>query len=49
MGFKSFLSNFLQRNQIPVRQNNNQRNNLALINGDGNNVQQNVTIVNFSV
>ena len=49
MGFKSFLSNFFQRNQIPVRQNNNQSNNLALINGDGNNVQQNVTIVNFSL
>ena len=49
MGFKSFLSNLFLRNQIPVRQNNNQSNNLALINGDGNNVQQNVTIVNFSL
>jgi hypothetical protein len=49
MGFKSFLSKFFQRNKISVRQNNNQSNNLALINGDGNNVEQNVTIVNSSL
>lgn len=49
MGFKSFLSKLFQRKQISVRQNNNQSNNLALVNGDGNYVEQNVTIVNFSL
>lgn len=49
MGFKSILSKLFQRKQISVRQNNNQSNNLALVNGDGNYVEQNVTIVNSSL
>lgn len=40
MGFKSILSKLFQRKQITVRQNNNQSNNLALVNGDGNYVEQ---------
>lgn len=49
MFFKSFLSKIFQRKQITVRQNNNQSNNLALVNGDGNYVKQNVNIVKFSL
>lgn len=45
MGFKSFLRRLFQRERSIIRQNNNQSNNLALVNGNDNKVEQKVTIV----
>lgn len=44
MGFKSFLRKLFKREQIVVRQSNNQSNNFASVIGDNNIVEQNVTM-----
>lgn len=49
MGFKSFLNKLFSRRQIIVRQNNNQSDNFASVVGNNNKLEQNVTIVNFSL
>ncbi len=49
MGFRTFLNKFFQGKQNTVRQNNNQSNNITSIIGNDNKVEQNVTIVNFSL